>query len=126
MPRMPYQASRWRQVFHASVRDAVAELDAVLLQPLRHLQRARADLGIVGCVDRALDRARDDLALAMIRGGMVDDAMAQQWPILHQAEHGIPLSLRRMVYSGNRFLLFGIMRGYSLLGPAPLAGQGQG
>jgi hypothetical protein len=40
------------------------------------------------------------------RGGMVDDAMAQQWPILHQAEHGIPLPI------------------IELLGPAPLAGQG--
>ena len=39
-------------------RDAVAELDAVLLQPLRDLQRALADLAIVGAVDRALDRAR--------------------------------------------------------------------
>ena len=72
-------------------RHPVAELDAVLLQPLRHLQRAGADFGVVGLVDRPLDRAGDDLALAVKRGGMVDDAMAQQRPILHQAEHGIPL-----------------------------------
>jgi hypothetical protein len=34
-------------------------------------------------MDRALDRARDDLAIAMVRGGVVNDAMAQQRPILH-------------------------------------------
>ena len=72
-------------------RHPVAELDAVLLQPLRDLERAGADLGIVGGVDRPFDRARDDLALAMVHGGVVDDAMAQQRPILHQAEHGVPL-----------------------------------
>jgi hypothetical protein len=27
----------------------------------------------------------------VIFGGMVDDAMEQQRPVLHQAEHGIPL-----------------------------------
>ena len=57
-------------------RHPVAELDAVLFEPLRDLQRAGSDLRIGGGVDRALDRARDDLALAMERGGMVDDAMA--------------------------------------------------
>jgi hypothetical protein len=31
----------------------------------------------------------------VISGGMVDNAMAQQRPILHQAEHGIPLSMGR-------------------------------
>ena len=73
-------------------RDPVAELDAVLLQPLRDLQRARADLARSWwSMDRSFDRARDDLAFAVKRGGVVDDAMAQQRPILHQAEHGIPL-----------------------------------
>ena len=57
MPRMPYQASRCREVFQASVADAVAELDAVLLQPLRHFERAGADVGIVGLDDRPFDRA---------------------------------------------------------------------
>ena len=47
-------------------RDAVAELDAVALQPLRHLERALADLGIVRGVDRAFDRARHDRALAVV------------------------------------------------------------
>src|SRR5581483_8367494 len=69
--------------------DAVAELDAILLQPLRDLQRAGADLGIVGGDDRPLDRSRHHRPLSMIDGGVVDDAMAQQRPILHQAEHGV-------------------------------------
>jgi hypothetical protein len=50
-------------------------------------------------MDRALDRARDDLAIAMVRGGVVNDAMAQQRPILHQAEHGVPLSMRGSLVS---------------------------
>ncbi len=78
-------------------RHPVAELDAVLVQPLRDLQGAGADLLIIGGVERAFDRAGDDLALAMKLGGMVDDPMQQQRPILHQPEHGIPLL-------DNRFL----------------------
>ena len=96
--------------------DAVAELDAVLLQALRYLERAGANFGIVGCMDRPLDRARDDLALAMVYGGMVNDAMAQQRPTLHQAEHGVPLSVRRTIVPKT----FGSMR-VIRLGPAPLA-----
>ena len=72
-------------------RHPVTELDAVLGEPLRDLQRAGPDLGIVGGVDRPFDRAGDDHASAVNRGGVVDDAMHQQWPILHQAKHGIPL-----------------------------------
>jgi hypothetical protein len=26
----------------------------------------------------------------VIERGVIDDAMAQKWPILHQAEHGLP------------------------------------
>src|SRR6185437_2365426 len=70
-------------------------------------------------MDRALDRARDDLAFAMVRGGVVNDAMAQQRPILHQAEHGIPLCLRRTIHSENGCPLSGIVRGSIFLGPAP-------
>ena len=72
-------------------RHPVAELDAVFRQPLRHFQRARADRCVVGLDDRAFDRSGDDLALAVKLGGMVDDAMKQQRPILHEPEHGIPL-----------------------------------
>jgi hypothetical protein len=35
----------------------------------------------------------------MVRGGVVDDAMAQQRPILHQAEHGGSLSMRSSLVS---------------------------
>ena len=65
MPMMPYQTSRWRQVFQAMRGDAIAELDAVALQPLRDLQRALVDLGVVGAMDRSLDRSRYDLLLAV-------------------------------------------------------------
>jgi hypothetical protein len=68
-------------------RDAVAELDAFLLEPLRDLEGTLAHLAVIGAVDRALDGARDDLAIAMLSGGVVDDLMAQQRPILHQSKH---------------------------------------
>src|SRR5262245_6933934 len=94
--------------------DPVTLLDAVLVQPLGNFQCAAAHVGIVGRVDWTLNRARDDLPPAMIFGGMVDAAMAQQRPILHQAEHGIPLSLWALPFE-----TFGRVRRYSGSGPAP-------
>ena len=78
--------------------DAVAELDAVPLQPLRHFQRAGANLRIIGLDNRPLDRAGDDLALAVEFGGMVDNAVQQQRKIRHQAEHGDFLSQNRFLF----------------------------
>src|SRR5262245_3232121 len=92
----------------------VTHLDAVLVQSLGNLQCAGAHFGIVGRVDWTLNRARNDLSPAMIFGGMVDDAMAQQRPFLHQAEHGIPLSLWALPLE-----TFGRVRRYSGSGPAP-------
>ena len=86
-------------------RHPVAELDAVLIQPLRDLQRAGADRGVAGLDDRPLDRPGDNLAPAMKRGGVVDNPMQQQRPILHQPEHDVPLLDERF------------------FGPAPLAGR---
>src|SRR5262245_51711033 len=82
-------------------RYAVAEFDAVFLQPLRHLERTGANSRIVGRMDRTFDRARHHLTRAMICGGMINDAMAQQRPILHQAEHGFPLSIRCTISPEN-------------------------
>ncbi|MHC2621428.1 hypothetical protein ACVIW2_003460 [Bradyrhizobium huanghuaihaiense] len=67
--------------------DAVAELDAVALQHLGDLERALVDLGIVGAVDRSLDRSCDHLLLAMNPGGVFDDPVAEQGPVLHQTKH---------------------------------------
>ena len=71
-------------------RHAVAELDAVALEPLRHAQGTRADFRVVGVVHRPFDRPGNDRPFAMIEGGMIDDAMQQERPILHEPEHGIP------------------------------------
>src|SRR5262245_5132360 len=71
-------------------RDAIAELDAVLLHSRRDLERALTPLAVVGAVDWAFDGAGHDLAVAMLNGSVVDDAMAQERPILHQAEHRRP------------------------------------
>ena len=72
-------------------RDPVAEHDAVSLQPLREPQGAGANLGIGRLVDGSFNRARYDRPTGVIRGGVVDNAMAEQRPILHQPEHGVSL-----------------------------------
>src|SRR5262245_64259546 len=38
---------------------------------------------------RAFDRARDDRPLGVVDRGVVDDAMAQERPVLHQPKHGV-------------------------------------
>src|SRR5215204_309387 len=68
-------------------RDAVSQPDAVAVEPLRKLQRSSSDFGVVRLVDRPLDRARHHGTLPVLDRGMVDDAMAQERPILHQAKH---------------------------------------
>src|SRR5215510_15442691 len=70
-------------------RHPVAEPDAVLVEPLCQSQGAGADLGIVGGVKRAFDRAGDDWPLGVVDRGMIDDAMAQKRPVLHQPKHGV-------------------------------------
>ena len=70
-------------------RHPVAELDAVLAEPLRHPQRPLAQVGVIRGVERAFDRAGDDLPLGIIGRGVVEDAVAQQRPVLHQPEHDV-------------------------------------
>ena len=67
--------------------DAVAELDAVAVQPLRDFQRAIVNFGVIGAMNRAFDRPRDDLLRSMISRRVFDNPVAQQRPILHQAKH---------------------------------------
>ena len=52
-------------------RDAVTELDAFLVEPLRDFQCAGTDVAVVGAVDRALDGARDHFAVAVLDRGVV-------------------------------------------------------
>jgi hypothetical protein len=75
--------------------NAIAEFDAVTLEPLRDFQRACANVPVIGAVDRTLDRARDDLAIAMDGRAMIDHAAAQQRPVLHQTTHRKILLLGR-------------------------------
>jgi hypothetical protein len=72
-------------------RHPVARLDAIAHQALRHLLGPGADIRIGRGVDRPLDRARDDAAPAVIGRRMIDHAMNQQRPVLHQPEHVLPL-----------------------------------
>ena len=67
--------------------DAVAELDAVAVEPLRNLQRALVDFGVIGAMDGTFDRSRHDLLGAMDRRGVLHNPVTQQRPILHQSKH---------------------------------------
>ena len=67
--------------------DAVAKLDAVAFQPLRNFQGARMNFGVIGAMNGAFDRPRDDLLRAVILRGVLDNPVAQQRPVLHQTKH---------------------------------------
>jgi hypothetical protein len=71
-------------------RYAVAHPVSVTFQHLRASEGSCADLDIGGAHDRPLDRARHDLAPAMLASGMIDDLAAKQRPWLHQSEHVYP------------------------------------
>src|SRR6516162_603321 len=68
----------------------VTKPHAVAFEPLRDAERATTNLGIVRCVHRPFDGARDDRPLSRIGRGMIDDAMTQKRPVLHQAQHWFP------------------------------------
>ena len=70
-----------------TLKNAVAELDAIALQHLRNFQRTLVNFGVIGADDGAFDRAGDDLLGAMILGRVLDNPVAQQRPILHQTTH---------------------------------------
>ena len=69
--------------------DALARLEAVAFQPLRHLQRTGADVAIGGAHDRPFDRARDDLAVAVLARRVIEYLVAKQRPFLHQPQHRV-------------------------------------
>src|ERR1700723_2221934 len=66
---------------------AVAELDAVALQPLRDLQRALVDFGIIGAMDGTFDRPGNDFLRAVDRCCVFENPVTQQRPVLHQTKH---------------------------------------
>src|SRR5688572_12344969 len=70
-------------------RHAIADPHAVLAESLRQLQRSPAGCGVGRAVDPAFDRTGHDRPVGMVDRGMIDDPVAEQWPILHQAEHGV-------------------------------------
>ena len=67
--------------------DAVTELDAVAVQPLRYFQCACMNFGVIGAMNGAFDRPRDYLLRAVVLRRVFDNPMAQQRPVLHQSEH---------------------------------------
>ena len=97
-------------------RDAVALFDAVAFEPLRHAQRPRPDLDVIGGMDRPFDRPRDHLTAAVIECRVIDDAMAQQRPILHQAKHGVSPRCRQafigMAFVSASLFAFDCLEGY--------------
>src|SRR3984885_9081244 len=67
---------------------AVAELDAVAFQPLRDLQRALVDFGIIGAMDGTFDRPCNDFLRTVDGRRVFENSMTQQRPVLHQSQHG--------------------------------------
>jgi hypothetical protein len=65
--------------------DAVTQLDALTIQGLCHTQRAAAEIGQGTAPNRALDAARDHLALPVVQRAVVQDGVGQQRVVLHQA-----------------------------------------
>ena len=67
--------------------DAVTELYAVTVQPLRYFQRARMNFGVIGAMNGTFDGPRDDLLRAVILRRVFDDPVTKQRPVLHQSEN---------------------------------------
>src|SRR6266478_1595912 len=67
--------------------DAIAELDAVAIKPLRDLQGAVSDFGIIGAMDGTFDRSCDDLPGSMDGRRMFENTVTKQRPVLHQPTH---------------------------------------
>ena len=53
--------------------DAVTELDAVAIQPLRDFQRAIANFGVIRAMNGTFDGSRDDLLCAVISRRVFDN-----------------------------------------------------
>src|SRR3954447_18391963 len=67
--------------------DAVSELDAVAVEPLRDFQRAVANFGVIGAMNGTFDRPCNDLLRTVILRRVFDNPVAKQRPVLHQSEH---------------------------------------
>ena len=87
-------------------RDPIAELDPVALEPLGDLERALANLAIVGVMHRPFDRPRGDLLLRELDGGEIDDLVHQQGPVLHPSQHAFfsRLPYRRLIAARGLFM----------------------
>src|SRR5215467_6608664 len=68
-------------------RNPVTEFYAVLAEPLGYSEGASADCLIGRRMDRPLDRACNDTPVWVVIRRVVDDTMAEQWPVLHQSKH---------------------------------------
>jgi hypothetical protein len=75
---------------HRQRRDPVARFDPEPFERLRHPPRVVRDLAPVGSGGRAVGPGGDDLALAMLALGMVDQPHHPQRPVLHRSQ-GHPL-----------------------------------
>jgi len=71
------------------VAHAIGEQQVHPVQRMRHLPGPRRHVAPGVAVGVALDPARDDLAVAVVALGEVDQRRDQQGLALHQAEHGV-------------------------------------
>ena len=83
--------------------DTVTQLDAIALKALGNTQRAQPHITVIRVMEGAFHGTADDLPPRMLDGGVVQDLVHQQGPILHQSKHGFPLYLGvlRPSFSGN-------------------------
>src|SRR5207249_2408227 len=78
--------------------NTVPQPNAVALKPLGDPQRARPYLRVIRRVDCAFNGAGDHQSLGMIGSRMVEYAVTEQWPILHQTKHGVSSCIRVFDY----------------------------
>ena len=77
-------------VIHGQGSDSVACLDADFFERLPQLSGVSCDLSPAGAGDRPVRPGRDDLAVAMLALGMIDELRDAQRPVLHCSKlHGL-------------------------------------
>ena len=70
--------------------DPVSELDAQSLERLSQLLGTLGRIPVAVAMDRALDRAGDDLDVGIVARREIDHLGDQQRTVLHQAKHVVP------------------------------------
>ncbi len=79
--------------------DAIARADAERAKRIGDPLRSRSDFRIIRTMDRPFGIPRDDLASAVPRRGVIDEARYQKRTLLHQSEHAFLPGLGRPMFN---------------------------